>query len=79
MFVGIAACGRSTRTPVALVESGLVKRSFGNGSRQGSANGWQSAAGVAAVAAGAAASTPSTRKAPTNASARVRRIFPKSA
>jgi hypothetical protein len=36
VFVGIAACGRSTRRSVALVESGLVKRSFGNGSRHGS-------------------------------------------
>ena len=70
VFVGIALCGRSTRRPVALVGSGLVKRLLGNGSRQGSTNGWQSAAGVEAPAAAGAPSTPSDMAATTVANAR---------
>jgi hypothetical protein len=73
-FAGIAAWGRLTRRPVALVGSDLVKRLFGNGSRQGSAKGRQSAAGVAALAAGVAKIIKSMRNALTDTSARVRRI-----
>src|SRR6266545_6650440 len=73
VFVGIAAWGRSTRLPVALVGSGLVKRLLGNGSRQGSANGWQSAAGVAAAAAPGATSTPRIAKRTIAVSGRVAR------
>ena len=57
VLVGIASLGICTRNPVALVGSAFENRLSGKGSRQGLfPYGWQSAAGLAPNAAGAAPS-----------------------
>src|SRR5262249_23680126 len=51
VLIGIAPCGRCSRSPVGLERSGRVYRSFGNGSRHArDPTGGQSAAGAPALA-----------------------------